>query len=235
MKVNLESEFDILLFAAVPGWFPFGVELTEMNQMIVMPRLTLDDVPKALCSFDQPSRIISEGDTGVHFFVHDKKFRNVIINPQTYVGKFMNLGAILTPDLTLTAEMPRWVRLQRTHLSRCVGAYFLSRQLNVIPTLRWVELSDLDFVAEGIPQGSVFAVGAYGNARDSKSRSIFETGLSELVDILNPVGVIIYGSIREEVTTRLSKRTKLFTFAHPMTDKNQSLNRPASENNLFVA
>ena len=106
MKVSLQSEFDILLFAAVPGWFPFGVRLTEINQMIVMPQLTLEDVPKALCSFDQPSRIISEKDTGVHFYVHDRKFRSVVINPQKYVGKFMNLGAILTPDLTLTLEMP---------------------------------------------------------------------------------------------------------------------------------
>lgn len=235
MKVNLQSEFEILLFAAVPGWFPFGVELTEKNQMIVMPKLTLDDVPRALCSFDQPSRIISEKDTGVHFFVHDRKFRNVIVNPKTYVGKFMNLGAILTPDLTLTVEMPRWVRIQRTHLSRCVGTYFLSRQLNVIPTLRWVELSDLDFVAEGIPQESVFAVGAYGNSRDPQSRSIFETGLIELIDILNPVGVMIYGPIRDEVAARLAKKTRLFTFAHPMTDKNQNLNRQETRNSLFVA
>ena len=224
-----------MLFAAVPGWFPFGVELTKLNQMIVMPQLTLDDVPKVLCSFDQPSRIISEKDTAVHFFVHDRKFRNVIMNPQMYVGKFMNLGAILTPDLTLTVEMPRWVRIQRTHLSRCVGAYFLSRQLNVIPTLRWVELSDLDFVAEGIPQESVFAVGAYGNFRNPQSRWIFETGLIELIDILNPVGVLIYGPIRDEVAARLAKKTRLFTFAHPMTDKNQNLNRQETRNSLFVA
>jgi hypothetical protein len=235
LKAKLQTEFDILLFAAVPGWFPFGVELTKLNQMIVMPQLTLDDVPKVLCSFDQPSRIISEKDTAVHFFVHDRKFRNVIMNPQMYVGKFMNLGAILTPDLTLTVEMPRWVRIQRTHLSRCVGAYFLSRQLNVIPTLRWVELSDLDFVAEGIPQESVFAVGAYGNFRNPQSRWIFETGLIELIDILNPVGVLIYGPIRDEVAARLAKKTRLFTFAHPMTDKNQNLNRQETRNSLFVA
>lgn len=200
-----------------------------------MPQLTLEDVPKALCSFDQPSRIISEKDTGVHFYVHDRKFRSVVINPQKYVGKFMNLGAILTPDLTLTLEMPRWVRIQRTHLSRCVGAYFLSRQLNVIPSLRWVELSDLDFVSEGIPQKSVFAVGSYGNSRDSHSRAIFETGLIELIDTLNPVGVLIYGPIRVEVESLLAKKTKIFKFNHPMTEKIQTQDEPASPNSLFVA
>ena len=128
----------------------------------------------------------------------------------------MQVGSLLTPDITISKEMARWARVRNTHLSRCVGAYYVSRHFQVIPSLRWSELDDLDFVLEGIPKESIFSVGAYGSYRDLELRETLELGLVQAVAKLQPQAVMIYGRIDERFKAQISKRTSVINFYHPL-------------------
>jgi hypothetical protein len=230
----LKSNFDVVLFGGAPGWFPLGVEVTPLNQMPVMPKLGIESIPSDLCSFDQPSRVKNPAETGLHFYSYDKKFRNVLAHPESYLRSFMNFKVILCPDISISPEMPIWVRIRNTHLSRCVGAYFSSRQLTVIPSLRWVEISDLDFVTEGIPHGSVIAVGALGTYRNPASRLVFETGISVILERLKPAAIIVYGQISHELEKFVQSKTRLVRFNHPMAARKTSAETQPNSG-LFVA
>jgi len=199
-----------------------------------MPKLGIDSVPSELGAFDQPSRVCNASEAGIHFYTHDKKFRKVLTHPEAYLKYFMKFKVILCPDISISPEMPRWVRKRNTHLSRCVGAYYFSRQLDVIPSLRWVEISDLDFVTEGIPLGSVIAVGALGNFRDVAARRIFEHGLAEVIRLLKPCAIIVFGQISYELEVFVQSKTLLVRFEHPMTAR-KSLSGSEDDAGLFVA
>jgi len=218
LKIRYESEYDVILYGGAPPWFPMGFPVTDVNQMPVFPQLQLNSVPKQLCAFDQKSRVIEARSTALHFYTSDRKFRNLLMSPDKYVEGFMHLGALLTPDITISKEMARWARVRNTHLSRCVGAYYLSRHFQVIPSLRWSELDDLDFVLEGIPKDSVFSVGAYGSYRDLALRETLELGLVQAVAQLQPQAVIIYGRIEESFKAQISKKTLIVNFEHPLSN-----------------
>lgn len=148
--------------------------------------------------------------------MQDKKFRSVLTNPEKHLKQFLPFSSLLTPDLTIMSGMPRWMRIQRTHLSRAIGVFYQSRQFKVIPSIRWIDLSDLDFVCDGIATNSVFAVGALGNFQDLALRATFEEGLFEILEILQPAGIMIYGAIRAEVFDKLSLKTNVFHFETAM-------------------
>jgi hypothetical protein len=200
----------------MPNWYPVGQPLAGEHQIAQLARVTVDDVPKHLCAFDQLSRTVKPEETGLHFYVQDKKFRSVLTKPERHLEQFLPFSSLLTPDLSIMSGMPRWMRIQRTHLSRAIGAFYQSRQFKVIPSIRWIDLSDLDFVCDGISTNSVFAVGALGNFQDLALRATFEDGLFEILDILQPAGIMIYGAIRAEVRDKLSLKTNVFQFETAM-------------------
>jgi Domain of unknown function (DUF4417) len=199
-----------------------------------MPKLDKDAIPEDLCSFDQPSRVRNAKSTALHFYNYDKKFRNVLKQPEVHLANFMKYQAILCPDITISKEMPVWVRIRNTQLSRCVGAYYASRQLQVIPSLRWAELSDLDFVVEGVPEASVIAMGALGTYRDLEKREVFEKGVLEILERLKPIAVIVYGNISPELEKKVLSKTTLVKFVSPMAQRKQSP-EVDKESDLFVA
>jgi hypothetical protein len=234
LKIRYESGYDIILYGGAPSWFPLGFPVTEVNQMPVFPRLTRQSIPKKLCSFDQKSRITNSQVTALHFYVSDSKFRNVLTSPEKYLNGFMQVGALLTPDITISKEMAQWARIRNTHLSRCLGAYFLARHFEVIPSLRWSEVSDLDFVLEGIPKNSIFSVGAYGSYRDKELRDTLEQGLVQAVARLKPQAIMIYGRLDKNFGNKIAKMTTVVNFEHPLSKEPKSI--PAqSESDLFVA
>ena len=200
----------------MPNWYPEGQLLAGEHQIAQLAPVTVADVPKYLCAFDQRRRTVKPEETGLHFYMQDKKFRSVLTNPEKQLKQFLPFSSLLTPDLSIMSGIPRWMRIQRTHLSRAIGAFYQSRQFRVIPAIRWIDLSDLDFVCDGISTNSVFAVGALGNFQDLALRSTFEDGLFEILDILQPAGIMIYGAIRTEVFDKLSLKTRVFQFETAM-------------------
>ena len=161
--------------------------------------------------------------------MQDKKFRSVLANPEKHLKRFLPFSSLVTPDLTIMSGMPRWMRIQRTHLSRAVGAFYQTRQFKVIPSIRWIDLADLDFVCDGISTNSVFAVGALGNFQDLALRATFEEGLFEVIEILQPAGIMIYGAIRAEVVAKLSLKTTVFQFETAMSARAREIKKTSLE------
>lgn len=195
--------------------------------------LTLECIPDRLECFNQLSRSVDPKVTSLHFYTEDVKFKSVLLQPEKHVSNFLPYKSLITPDVSIGSGMPKWQRMQKTFLSRSVGAYFSSRQFEVIPSLRWIEVSDLDFVCQGIPKGSVFAVGALGNFRNKQLRTVFEAGLVEAVNRLNPVAVLIYGSIRPEFQINIEQKTQIFIYPTPMSVKNSKYTTGLRQNLFY--
>ncbi|NBR64907.1 MAG: DUF4417 domain-containing protein [Micrococcales bacterium] len=213
----------------MPSWYPVGQPIAGEHQIAQLDRIMVDDVPKYLCAFNQLNRSEKPDITGLHFYVQDKKFRSVLANPEKHLKRFLPFSSLVTPDLTIMSGMPRWMRIQRTHLSRAVGAFYQTRQFKVIPSIRWIDLADLDFVCDGISTNSVFAVGALGNFQDLALRATFEEGLFEVIEILQPAGIMIYGAIRAEVVAKLSLKTTVFQFETAMSARAREIKKTSLE------
>ncbi len=211
-----------------------GHDVSDVNQIPVLEPVQELEIPNKIIAFNQRGRAQNVKETGLHFFVNDTQFRSVLQQPNKFLEPFSPFPVILTPDISLLEEMPEWLRIQRTHLSRSIGVYYQLRQFKVIPTLRWISISDLDFVLEGLQKHSVVAVGALGNYRDLKLRAIFEGGLNEIVDRLSPKAILVYGSIRPEFHQQLDRRTRVIVHKTYMSEFAQIVKDPEfEEGDLF--
>ena len=207
--------------------------MVGVEQIPLLGYLGPEIVPDYLICFDQLSRITDSDQTALHFFAQDRKFQSALIHPEKYVEKFSRYKAVLTPDVTLSLDMPPSVRIQNIRASRQAGAVWESRGLNVIPSVRWTSRADYDIAFSGIPLGSIVAVGTYGAIRDRILRKSLFEGLEELVNRLKPSCLLIYGSLDARRKIELEKLTQIRQYLPQTWSKAQAIPLEQESQDLF--
>ncbi|MEY4451390.1 MAG: hypothetical protein RLZZ380_511 [Actinomycetota bacterium] len=211
-----DTDNRLALYTRFPIGYPVGSPVAGSWQVPTLEISKSPITPTELIAFDDRNRAISPLNSAIHFYRDDQKFASVVRNPPSWVSRFSEFGFILTPDISLGDDMPSWMRQQITCISRAVGVIWQTRGMNVIPSLRWRSNDDLPFVTAGIPKGGTIAVSNYGSRREHSERIIFREGLEEVLQILSPNKVLLYGSTDANLQALLDSNTELHTFQSPI-------------------
>lgn len=139
------------------------------------------------------------GSLILHGYLADQKLNEIYRNPSQFLSKASKFSATVTPDFSILSEMPTHQRIRSVVQSREIGAYLQTHGINVIPNIRWAELTDLKFVIDGLPKSSTICVSTQGIIRDRSLRKIFIDGLANVLSELSPSQLIIYGTAPNEL------------------------------------
>lgn len=210
------ADDQLALYTRFPVGYPVGSPVAGEWQVPVLNGFTSSSIPGELIAFDDRKRSSDPRNSGIHFYRNDSKFASVLKNPLSWVNAFMDFGYVLTPDISLGDDMPCWMRQHITCLSRAVGVIWQQRGMNVIPSLRWRYNEDLPFVTAGIAVGGTIAVSNYGFRSELSERIIFRSGLEEILEILQPEKVLLYGSADPNLRALLDNKTDLFVYQSPI-------------------
>lgn len=155
-----------------------------------------DQIPKELIAWNDRYRMThpKPGDCA-HFFLDDYRFETVWTWPDRAKGKAARVGQVLTPDFSLWVGMPLSAQMWQVYRSRWCGAWLASHGVKVIPTVSWSTPDSYDLAFLGIPQGNIVAVSTVG-ITDPESVILFHTGLTELINVLHPSSLLVYGGKR---------------------------------------
>lgn len=164
---------------------------------VLEPAVT--EAPQALIPFHHTKAGPALKDEFVHFFVGDERIECIRRNPGRYVNRLGRYAGLLTPDFSLYRSMAPHQRVSNVWASRAVGAYYQTRGLPVIPTVRWAVPSDYVFCFEGLPEESVLAISTHGCIRSAEDRHYFRSGLAKMVDRLRPALVLVHGAMPDNV------------------------------------
>jgi len=82
-----------------------------------------------------------------------------------------------------------------------MGRFWQEQGLRVIPTVRWSTRESYRFCFEGIARRQVVATGT-PDLRDSITRKLFERGLVEMFERLEPTGLSLFGRPPKEFPLR---------------------------------
>jgi hypothetical protein len=204
----------------------FPVEGPE--KIPVLSAASIESIPKVILPFDNELAEPEWLDVGLHFYCEDRKFISVVADPLRWVSRFAKYKCVLTPDISLSESMAPWQRVKNTVYSRAVGATWQAHGLQVIPSIRWADRADYEFVGVGIPRGSVIAFGALGAYRDRSKRAIFQHGVEAMVERLEPSAIVIYGKLEAKFHSRLEAKVQVHNFFNPRLTKTS--NHDASTN-----
>ena len=149
-------------------------------------------------------------DAFVCFYLDDFKFDSsfgIWRRPDSAMKTLRHFTGIFTPDLSINQDFPLPWKIFNTYRARAFGCWCASQGLEVINNVRWGGRETWGFCFAGVPRNSIVAIGTVASGlRRLENRLLFEDGLRELVRVLNPHTIIVYGSSNYACFEKLSSR-----------------------------
>ncbi|MFM6980972.1 MAG: DUF4417 domain-containing protein [Micrococcales bacterium] len=198
---------DMLILSSPPDGLPVDVEVEPKFGFPILPYVDKTFLTDQLVPFNSLGRAEVRSETLAHFFKEDYKFASHLLDCDYYASKYLDMKGVISFDLTLGRGM-HWIeRLVKTKVARQCAASLVSKGVNVVPLVSWVELSDFEFAMLGVADGSSVAVSNYGILSNPDLLEIFYEGLIFLAETYRPSGVLVYGKLENRMLGKLSTLT----------------------------
>jgi len=138
-------------------------------------------------------------DSFVCFYIDDQKFdgpRNSIWTyPERALNVLKHFRGIITPDFSTYQDFPYPIKINNTFRMRAFGYWAGVQGMEVINNVRWGTVETFHYCFDGIEKNSIVAIGTVGGSpRRIADRHRFEAGLNEMVNVLSPRTILVYGS-----------------------------------------
>lgn len=131
---------------------------------------------------------------GVHFFIDDYQFIRIWNNPDAYVKKLSEYGAVIAPDFSPYGDMPLATQIFNHYRKHWVAKYLQERGVNIIPCIRAsTDERSLEFYLEGEPKGGIVAISSmWTNSQELKD--YFKREYNTMIETLKPSKILVYES-----------------------------------------
>lgn len=191
-------------WASVPGNFDVcrSLQVFPSSNVLGIPDLEPFNgkVPDFLLPWTQRVRSAGKASRSArHFFLDDYRFESLWTAPGRYKLRVHDCGFVLTPDFSLWLDQPAATQIWNTFRNRWMGCLWQREGVTVIPTVTWADETSYMFCFLGLPRNSVVAVSTVGCIRCPKARIAFIKGYTEMVRVLRPTLVLVYGKPISEV------------------------------------
>ena len=134
----------------------------------------------------------------VCFYQNDYKFdgkRGIWSNYKQALAILSHFSGVITPDFSTYQDFPEPLKIYNTYRMRAFGYWLGTAGQAVINNVRWGTPETYRYCFDGIPRNSVVAIGTCGGSpRRLADRDRFESGLTEMVRVLSPHTILVYGS-----------------------------------------
>ncbi|MCF0241491.1 MAG: DUF4417 domain-containing protein [Treponema sp.] len=193
-------------------WNAFMVQGARFDKKYDIPDCptTAKDKPKTIRTYSEAKSIhkkkLAKGeknyfvDAYVCFYEDDQNFDGTggIWFRWKYALRILpHFAGIITPDFSTNRDFPYFLRGWNTYRMRAFGYWYGKLGYHVINNVRWNTKESWKWCFLGIPQNSIVCVGTVAsNLKNVGHRPYFEEGLREMVRVLTPKTIIVYGSAR---------------------------------------
>lgn len=162
-------------------------------------------VPEKVITF---SKCISskDYDCWVIFYEHDNVFEKFWRNPEKYLEILKKYKGVVTPDFSIYGDMPLTVQIYNTYRQRLLGHWLKENGIKVIPNVRWCKEDSYEFCWDGLAEDDIVFIGSHGCLKNSEDKKTFISGLYEMVRILHPRIICVYGSAPDYIFSQIRKK-----------------------------
>ena len=201
-------------------WNPTLVEdaIFDKNGIPFCPTI-LGSCPKQIVTWPQAKSIYYQeirngnacffSDAFVCFYIDDYKFDSkggLWFSPDKAINILKHFRGIITPDFSTYSDFPKPLCLWNTYRMRAFGYYCGKKGLEVVNNVRGRTEDDFDYCFSGIETNSVIAIGTVGSGlKLIENREGFNCWIKEMVRILMPRTILVYGSSKYPIFEELSK------------------------------
>lgn len=201
------------------GFNPKLIENVSLVGKYDMPLIKKEEIEgiKEFIPFEKRN-LHNEKNVGIHFYIYDGAFKQILDNPQKYMDELKKFNAVISPDFSICYDMPIVRQMYSTYMNRVMGAYYQNNGIKVIPNVRWGDSRSYEFCFEGLEKEGTYAIGSYGQIKRNSNRYYFEKGLEEFCKRLNPQKIYVYGAMPDSIFGNYINETNLISI-EPYTSK----------------
>lgn len=182
---------------------------------------TMTVPPPRLISYEEAKRS-KDYEAGVAFYKDDYKFDGLksgiwvnYVECLRTVCKFR--GGVITPDFAMNQDLPDPWKRMNIYRSRAYGFYFVKAGLAVCNNIRWGDPNTWSYCFDGVSKGSMVAVSTHGCIKKSPDRKRYVDGLYEMIKIIEPPAILVYGSCPENIFGEARKmHIKIYVYESEM-------------------
>ena len=117
--------------------------------------------------------------------------------------KFQNFDGLISLDCSVFWDMPLFTQIESIIESRVMASWWQYKGLNVIANIRWGKPNTYNFAFDGVEQGGTVCVSNAGCSVNKEEIAVFEQGLTEMVKRIKPSTIIVYGSIKRSIYSKI--------------------------------
>ncbi len=132
-------------------------------------------------------------DCGVHFYIDDYQFERVWRLPKRYLPVLQRFRCVISPDFSLFVDAPLAVNIWNVYRNRLIARWLQDNGVQVIPSVSWGNADTLRFCFDGIPVGSLLAIGCTAYGRKHTQRGLFVQNIRTLMELKRPSLLLVYG------------------------------------------
>lgn len=135
----------------------------------------------------------------IHFYIDDQKFdgkrSSIWLYPEKALEIIRHFSGIIAPDFSTNADFPDPIKRWNFYRMNAFGYWIGTCGISVISNGRWGTQETWGYCYDGNPTDSMIAIGTVASGINRlKNRSLFDEGLFEMIRILRPHTIIVYGS-----------------------------------------
>ncbi|MDO4848359.1 MAG: DUF4417 domain-containing protein [Coriobacteriia bacterium] len=163
----------------------------EMPRLAPVPNGILP--PSELVAFSraQEEKLPGAGRT-VHFFEDDFRFERIWNEPKKYLARLLEFDSIIMPDFSTCIDFPKPLKMWEAYRNLSLASWLQRQGAIVYPNAR--HQPGCDWLIESLPRQSVIAVCGRCLIQNVEERRRFVRDLRTTIDMLEPSGIVYYGS-----------------------------------------
>ena len=167
----------------------------------------VEEIPVIKTSKKLPNKLVSfskclstkDFDQWVMFYEYDSAFIRLWNNPTKYLPILKKFNGVITPDFSLYRNMPLVMQKWSTFQGKAIGNWLQENDIEVIPNVRFADERSYKFCFSGVEKNSTVCIGSNGCVKTIVEKYYFVNGFKEMIKVLSPNNVIIYGSVPVEI------------------------------------
>lgn len=196
----------------------FLIDKAELTDNEGYPKIRKDMIsnqpPLDIITFKESLRIPKDKrkDYYVCTYSPDKTFMRILNHPKRYIKYFQQFAGIIGFDFSIHSDMPPIIQKQQMNNNLSLTYFYGNNNILTIPNIR----TGCNYISqefyEAISKNTLVAVGTHGFIKNNTQRYEWYYCLSEIIEKLNPSGIIVYGTLRGKIFDRIKKAVPIYQY-----------------------
>lgn len=191
-----------------------GAHFTDREEYPIIPASFVSTVaPAKIMPFSKAIAFRGDlHDTFISFYSPDNTFERVRRNPKRYLPFFQRTAGIIGPDFSIHSDMPIIKQKSQINDNLSLTYYYGSQGIPIIPNLRCGVDELLPEFFSAIPRNRLVAIGTHGFVQQMQEQCEWYCFIEAFCKALQPVGIVVYGSLRNKMFDDLKGRYPFFFY-----------------------